>query len=255
MSKIYQKYADYYDTLYQYKNYPKECDFLEKIFQKYIGKKSLAILDLGCGTGGHALILSQRGNRVTAVDFSDKMIGIAQQKAEEKKLKIDFKRGDIRNFYLKKKFDVVLLMFNVIGYQTCNQDLFSVFRTANRHLKKRGLLILDCWFGPAVLRQMPGPRQKVIKKSKEEKLEKSSTSFLNILNQTVDIKYQVLHIMKDRVLDRVKETHKIRFLFPQEIKRYLKETSFRELEICPFLKLGKIPTFQDWNITVIAKKI
>ena len=33
--KVYQKYAAYYDALYQYKNYPKECNFLAKVFKKY----------------------------------------------------------------------------------------------------------------------------------------------------------------------------------------------------------------------------
>lgn len=252
--KVYQKYAAYYDTLYQYKNYPKECKFLAKVFKKYARKKYLSILDLGCGTGSHALILAKQGNEVTGVDLSDRMIKLAEEKAKGTGIKVDFRQGDVRNVSLNKKFDIVLLMFNVIGYQITNQDLVSTFKTANRHLKKGGILIFDCWFGPAVLKQMPGSRKKIIKKSNREKLIKSSASVLDILNQTVDIKYQVLRVLEGKVFDKVKETHKIRFLFPQEIKYFLEEAGFRSLEICPVLQLGEKPSFKDWNISIIAKK-
>jgi len=39
-----------------------------------------AVLDLGCGTGRHALWLAARGARVTAVDFSEGMLSEARQK-------------------------------------------------------------------------------------------------------------------------------------------------------------------------------
>ena len=101
---------------------------------------------------------------------------------------------------------------------------------------------------------MPGDRRKIIKKDKNERLIKSSSSVLDILNQTVDIKYKIFRTLRGKILDKVNEIHKIRFLFPQEIKHYLGQAGFRNLEICPFMKLNKKPTFNDWNITVIAKK-
>lgn len=252
--KIYQKFADYYDILFQSKNYLKECNFLKQVFKKYAGKKRLSVLDLGCGTGSHSLILAERGNKVTGVDSSAKMIEIARKKAGAKKIKVDFIQGDIRKANLKKKFDIVLLMFNVIGYQITNKDLFSVFQTAGNHLIKGGLLIFDCWFGPAVLIQKPEERRRIIKRNTNEKIIKFASPVLDILNQTVDIKYKVFRTFKGKILDQVNEIHKIRFLFPQEIKHYLNEAGFQNLEICPFMKLNKRPTFNDWNITVIAKK-
>ena len=41
------------------------------------------ILDLGCGTGGHALVLARRGYRITGVDRSASMLEIARRKAKE----------------------------------------------------------------------------------------------------------------------------------------------------------------------------
>lgn len=42
----------------------------------------LAVLDLGCGTGRHALWLATAGATVTAVDFSDGMLAEARKKPE-----------------------------------------------------------------------------------------------------------------------------------------------------------------------------
>jgi ubiquinone/menaquinone biosynthesis C-methylase UbiE len=42
--------------------------------------RGLDALDLGCGTGRHALWLARRGARVTAVDFSERMLERARRK-------------------------------------------------------------------------------------------------------------------------------------------------------------------------------
>ena len=76
MKKIFSKYADYYDLLYKNKSYKRETNYIEKIINKYAGKK-LKILELGCGSGGHALELKKKGHAITALDTSKKMIEIA----------------------------------------------------------------------------------------------------------------------------------------------------------------------------------
>src|SRR5262245_11398300 len=42
--------------------------------------RGLAVLDLGCGTGRHALWLAAEGAAVTAVDFSEGMLAEARSK-------------------------------------------------------------------------------------------------------------------------------------------------------------------------------
>lgn len=47
---------------------------------KNIDLADCQVLDLGCGTGRHTLLLSQQGSRVTAIDFSEGMLKQAMQK-------------------------------------------------------------------------------------------------------------------------------------------------------------------------------
>jgi malonyl-CoA O-methyltransferase len=42
--------------------------------------RGLRILDLGCGTGRHALRLSEAGAKITAVDFSEGMLTQARRR-------------------------------------------------------------------------------------------------------------------------------------------------------------------------------
>ena len=76
-------YASAYDALYHDKDYERECDFLEAIFRKY-SKKVKTILDLGCGTAGHALILARRGYEVVGVDRSVTMLDYSPKESKER---------------------------------------------------------------------------------------------------------------------------------------------------------------------------
>ena len=250
---IFRDYAYIYDALYEDKDYKKDCQFLEKIFEEYASGKIRTILDLGCGTGGHALILAEKGYKVAGIDLSQEMLEIARKKAKERKLNIEFTPGDIRNIELNQKFDAAISMFAVISYRITNEDLISTFKAALKHLKRNGLFIFDAWFGPAVLTQEPSDRFEVIEKN-NERIIRLATPVLDILNHTVDVKYKIIKLFKDKVLDKVDEVHRVRFLFPQEIELICDMIGFKVLELCPFMELGKNPTEKDWNVTGIVRK-
>lgn len=59
-------YADYYDDFYLRKDYDAECKIIESMIEKYRGRSKInSVLDAGCGTGQHAVVLSERGYSVT----------------------------------------------------------------------------------------------------------------------------------------------------------------------------------------------
>jgi predicted TPR repeat methyltransferase len=78
-----QVYANQYDFLYSDKDYEGECDLLEEISRRYGDGSVCTILDLGCGTGIHAIRLARRGYEVTGVDRSAEMLAKAERKAAE----------------------------------------------------------------------------------------------------------------------------------------------------------------------------
>ncbi len=55
------------------------------------------VLDLGCGTGIHAVNLAKRGWEVTGVDISPKALARARERADEAGVKATFLEGDLTN--------------------------------------------------------------------------------------------------------------------------------------------------------------
>ena len=267
MTVFKKQYAEFYDTLYQDKDYERECDFIEAAFKKN-GRRVKTILDLGCGTGGHALILSRRGYQVVGVDRSREMIGIATRKAKEeakgkkKKPSVEFVQGDIAGINLHRKFDAVISMFAVMSYQTRNASIAGACSVAASHLASGGLFIFDCWHGSAVMTEKPGMRMKEIVTDEgkgggeggEKRIIRFSEPLLDTLSHTVETRFKVLRIEGNRLMSETFESHLTRYLFPQEIKYYLEVAGFRDVELCPFPELDKPLTEHDWNMTVIARK-
>jgi len=247
-----REYAMIYDDLYRDKNYERECDFIEAIFSKCSGKVK-TVLDLGCGTGGHALVLSKRGYYVMGVDHSGEMLKLAKIKSNRANLRTKFIKGDITNINLRQKFDAVISMFAVMSYQVNNSALVGACKVARKHLKPGGLFLFDCWNGPAVLIDKPTTCIKEVKLNNKEKVIRFTEPILNILTHTVEIRFKVLKIKADNIISESNESHLMRFLFPQEIKYFLEVAGFKKIEFCPFLELKKALTEHYWNMTVIAK--
>lgn len=246
-----EDYASVYDILYRDKNYEKECDFIEALFKK-CNNQPKTILDLGCGTGEHAIILAKRGYKVTGVDRSSPMLEIARKKSKNKGLEIEFIEGDLTNMSLNRKFDAVISMFAVMSYQTTNEAVSSVCRLARESLVPGGLFMFDCWHGPAVLTDKPTTRIREIISGNGKRIIRFAEPKLDIMNHTVKVKFRVWRV-KDNTFTETLETHTMRFFFSQEIKYFLEVAGFKEIEFCPFLEFGKLLTEDDWNMTVIAK--
>jgi ubiquinone/menaquinone biosynthesis C-methylase UbiE len=71
--------------------------------------KSGSILDMGCGTGTLSIILSNLGYQVTGIDLSPNMINIAQQKALQDNVTIEFIVGNARKpTFPSASFDLIL---------------------------------------------------------------------------------------------------------------------------------------------------
>ena len=53
---VFNDYANMYDLFYKDKDYSAECHYVINLINKYSESPISSILDIGCGTGGHALI-------------------------------------------------------------------------------------------------------------------------------------------------------------------------------------------------------
>ena len=250
---VFHDYANFYDILYEDKDYLKECNFIKKVFEKYSDLPVNSLLDLGCGTGSHALHFVDMGYTVTGIDLSEEMLDIARKKNGEAKIKIKFIHQDIRHLNLEEKFDAAVAMFAVMGYQTTNSDFEAALGSVHRHLNDGGLFVFDVWFGPAVLTEKPEERVKIIDRG-DIRIIRHARPILDVIQQTVDVKYHVLEIKENIILNETNESHLMRFFFYQELKYFLNKNGFSLLNISSFLTLNMSVSEKCWNISVVCKK-
>lgn len=116
-----------------------ECDFIDR---ELAFDKSLKILDIGCGTGRHAVELAQRGYTVTGIDLSESMLTVAKEKAAKAAVSVDFRRCDARELPFKGEFDAAIMLcggaFPLMEIDDMN---FQILKNATQALKPRGKFI------------------------------------------------------------------------------------------------------------------
>ncbi|MEI8349046.1 MAG: methyltransferase domain-containing protein [Candidatus Omnitrophota bacterium] len=246
------EYALVYDTLYRDKDYKKESEFIENIFRK-LKLTPKTILDLGCGTASHAISLARRGYEVVGVDKSAQMLKIAKEKAKKARVSIEFIKEDITKLNLQKKFDAIVAMFAVVGYQATDSALKKTFDTAHKHLVPGGIFIFDCWYGPAVLTDKPRECIKEIVTANGEKIVRFTTPEFEILRNIVKVNFKVQRFKGAKIIAETKESHLMRFLFADEIVHFLKRAGFKSVQLHPFLNLDKAISEEDRNVTVVAR--
>ena len=54
-------------------------------------------------------------------------------------------------------------------------------------------------------------------------------------------------------LEETRESHLMRYFFPQELVYFLTQNGLKLLKISPFMNLSKEVSSDDWNVTIIAK--
>jgi SAM-dependent methyltransferase len=246
-------YSSAYDDLYRDKDYDAECDLLERIFQTYGQGAVERIIDLGCGTGNHAVPLARRGYDVTGVDGSAHMLIKARQKLEPGG-KAAFEQGDLRAVRLDRQFDSALMMFAVLGYQTENQDVISALKTARAHVRPGGLLVFDVWYGPAVLHLRPSERVKLVS-TPEGQILRASSGELETLNHVCVVHYHVWLLGEGRVFSETEEHHRMRYFFPLELDLFLRTAGFDLLRLGVFPQFERDPDETSWNVLGVARAV
>ncbi len=249
---VFADYAPWYDLLYQDKDYASEVDFVEGRLRVH-GALTGKLLDLGCGTGLHAVEFARRGWSVSGIDLSEEMIARAKARAAQAHLDIPFRQGDACETGPERDFDAVVSLFHVASYQRDRERLEALFRTAHAALRPGGVFLFDYWYGGAVFAQGVETRVKEIERQ-PLRLTRIAQSEHDEPNATIVVNYTLFcENMDSSTIRRVDETHRMRYWFPFEIEAALSASGFQPEGTLAWLS-DDPPSSKAWAAYSIARK-
>lgn len=250
---VFKTYADYYDVIYRSKKYDKECVFVLSLLKQYGLGNFKHMLDLGCGTGGHALCFASHGFQVTGVDGSQRMLGQARAKAKAMRLPIRWKLSRLERMALRTTYDVAVCLFSVIDYLLSDKNLNAFVHRVWSALRPGGLFIFDFWHAPAVIGLTP----KKVRTYRMDNgvFERGSFSRLRREGSICDVQYKCRVVQDGKTTVHFSEKHRIRYFTVSEIEKILNKHGFVVKAVTPFLRPNGMVRRSTWDATVVAVKI
>ncbi|PWW83029.1 MULTISPECIES: class I SAM-dependent methyltransferase [Prosthecochloris] len=136
-----------YLKVYSHRNDDEARTCLETIISK-TGLESfepsgIAVMDIACGAGRHALELARQGFRTTANDLSPFLLECTRSQAEQENISIECTREDMRHITAENRYDLVVQLFASFGYFKTKEEDLQVLQNVYRSLKNDGWYILD----------------------------------------------------------------------------------------------------------------
>ena len=248
MNTVFKKYGDYYNLLYQDKDYEGEANYIDKLISNF-GQKKKELLEFGSGTGDHGRFLTKYGYVVHGIERSAEMVALS------KKTKgFTCEHGDITKINLGRSYDCVLSLFHVVNYQITIKQINSVFANASNHLDKGGLFIFDFWYSPAVNAQQPTSRVKRAN-NKIVKVTRIAEPKIYSNDNRVDIIYTFfLEDLVTGLIHTFEEIHPLRHFNLSDINKWGVENNFKLINSEEFMTSAKLSD-RTWSACAVFRKI
>ena len=252
---VFEKYALYYDLLYQDKDYLKETNYILSLIKKY-QPETRKILEFGAGSGIHGRILANSGFHVSGIEKSQEMIdlGLSSSQAEEQNTNFSCTRGDCTSTILGDDFDTVISLFHVLSYQTSNEEVLAMLKNACKQLKPGGIFIFDYWYAPAVWNYRPTLRVKKVENSELKITRIAEPEFCEDKNR-VDVNYLTfVEDLSSGQISKIEETHEMRAFDLNEITQFSSSAGFEVLQSEAWMT-QESPSPKTWGVYTILKKL
>ena len=246
--QLFTDYANSYDKEIYTQGTIAEVDFIENEIGHDTSK---TILDIGCGTGRHAIELAKRGYSVTGIDLSDSQLAKAEEKAKAAGVKVTFLKRDARDFYFNEPFDAaIMLCEGAFSLMETDEMNFQILQNTAKALKPNGVLIFSCL---NVLFPLYHSVKDFINKNAKNELKSEENTFDLMTFRD----HSTLTIKDDNGINKTMQCNE-RYYAPSEITWLLKSLNFKTIDILGCIigdfRRDKSLSNEDYEMLVIAKK-
>ncbi|MBF0412485.1 MAG: class I SAM-dependent methyltransferase [Desulfamplus sp.] len=248
--ELFENYAVQYDKEVFTQGTLGECDFIEQEVDK---NKAVKILDIGCGTGRHAIELAKRGYEVAGIDLSESQLDKAKEKASNfSNLKVVFEQKDAREPHFANEFDLAIMLceggFSLMETDEMN---FAILKNAAAALKPNGKFIFTTLNGLF-------PLFHSVKDFLSSQVKDDSATFVDHSFDLMTFRDKNTVFIKDDSGNEKELKCNERYYVPSEITWLLKSLNFKKIDIFgaklgAFSRNDKLST-EDYEMLVIASK-
>lgn len=215
--------------------------------------KKLIVGDLGCGPGFFLPFLSKHFKRITAIDFSSRLLREAQRRCHKLK-NIEYAILDMKNlnsFY--NEFNIAISVNSILPETV--QDTKKIIKEIYKTIKKGGEFVGILPSADVVIYLALLECNKLISKGVSER--KATEGIRKIFEK--DRAFNILGFQRDAINQPIQK-----YFFPFEIKWRFKEAGFKSVELqkvyysweyCKNYYYGYFPGYERiWDWFVVAKK-
>src|SRR5262245_43797748 len=129
---LYQK-AKYYDILFD-RDVSREVDFIQQVFEKYMGKQMQSVIEIASGAGYHTLAFAEKVLLAWGVDLQGEMLDIGREKAAARGLTANWLEANMCDFDLPEPVDAAVGMFDSLTVLPTNDLIIQHFQAVARNL-------------------------------------------------------------------------------------------------------------------------
>jgi glycine/sarcosine N-methyltransferase len=138
--EFYDRFADKYDVMISSRRYDRDMRFFKNVFKKHDVK---SVLDCACGTGLHAIKLSQLGFETAGCDISGEMIEKAKRNAAAAGANVSFVQADFKRLtrVFADRFDCVMCLGS-LNHELKDKGMLAALRSMCGVLKDKGVVVV-----------------------------------------------------------------------------------------------------------------
>lgn len=202
----------FYDLVHGDFAAPEVVAFYEDKIKRY----GSPVLEIACGSGAYLIPFAEINIEAVGIDISAEMLHRAEEKASARNVSLNLTTGDIRDFNLKRKFPLILLLGNSLQHLLTHEDVKKCFASVKKHLMSDGRFIVEV-FNPSLKILMRSPDENVL----DSEYETPEGKFILTGNVDYDAATQINRIewnYRNTLTEKVKQfKFTMRQFFPQEL--------------------------------------
>jgi SAM-dependent methyltransferase len=136
-------HPEIYDIAFDFRDVPKECDFLSQAHVRLRGKPPESFLEPAAGPALHSREFGARGLDVCALDLAPEMVAYGKEQARRRGVELRYEQGDMISFDLGRSFDLAAILMDSTSYLLDNDTVLAHLNCVAGHLNAGGLYVLE----------------------------------------------------------------------------------------------------------------